>query len=154
VKEAVDLRHGVAGDPEGNLSTASDETPAEALAFLRRVRPRADRVDELLAAAKRARGRLRLVRDEAKFQADSAVEEKWADKASKRVEFSSSFERGVEARTETFEQRRDAHQAARLVSVADDAVDVISQCYWGLDGIRKDLRSTLHALQFEYSLER
>lgn len=152
--EAVEMRHGEAGDPDGKLSTGSDESPMEALQFLRRVRQRADRVDELLQAAKRARGRVRRALAEASFQADNAMDTEIQKQAVKRVEFSAASERKVEAKLATFEKRREEHLARRLVDVAEESVDVINQMHWSLDAIRKDLRGTLHALQFESSLER
>lgn len=151
-QEAVEARHGIFGDPAGKLTTGSDESPAEALAFLRRVRARADRVDELLQAAKRARGRARRALAEVSFDAENDVFE--GIKKQGRAEFQSAKEREVEAKLAAFEKRRIEHQAKRLVDVCDEAVDVINQMHWSLDGIRKDLRGTLHALQFESSLER
>lgn len=153
-QEAVDARHGTFGDPEGKLTTGSDQSPAEALAFLRRVRARADRVDELLQAAKRARGRARRALAEVAFETDKALDTEIAKAAGKRVEFSAASERRVDAKLATFEQRRVEHQAKRLLDVCEETVDVINQMHWSLDGIRKDLRGTLHALQFESSLER
>jgi hypothetical protein len=151
-QEAVEMRYGVAGDPDGKLTSGTDDSPAEAVAYLRRVRQRADRVGELLAAAKRARGRARRALAESAFATDNEVAT--GIKKQGRVEFQSHREREVEAKLDAFESRRIEHQAKRLVSVADEAVDVISDMHWSLDAIRKDLRSTLHALQFEASLER
>lgn len=151
-QEAVDARHGDFGDPDGKLSTGSDQSPGEALAFLRRVRARADRVDELLQAAKRARGRARRALAEIAFDTENAIAE--GVKKQGRAEFQGHREREVNAKLDAFEKRRIEHQAKRLVDVCDEAVDVINQMHWSLDGIRKDLRGTLHALQFESSLER
>lgn len=153
-QEAVDARHGDFGDPDGKLTSGSYQSPGEALAFLRRVRARADRVDELLQAAKRARGRARRALAEVAFETDNALNTEIAKAAGKRVEFSAASERRVDAKLATFEQRRIEHQAKRLLDVCEEAVDVINQMHWSLDGIRKDLRGTLHALQFESSLER
>lgn len=152
--EAVDMRHGVANDPDGKLTTGSDESPAEALAFLRRVRQRADRVDELLQAARRARGRARRALAEIAFQVDNAMDLEIQKQVGKRREFSAASERRVDAKLATFEERRTEHQAKRLLDVADETVEVINQMHWSLDALRKDLRGTLHALQFESSLER
>lgn len=148
------MRHGVANDPDGKLTTGSDESPAEALAFLRRVRQRADRVDELLQAARRARGRARRALAEIAFQVDNAMDLEIQKQVGKRREFSAASERRVDAKLATFEERRTEHQAKRLLDVADETVEVINQMHWSLDALRKDLRGTLHALQFESSLER
>lgn len=150
--EAVGLRHSEAGDPEGKLSTGSDESPAEAVAFLRRIRARADRVDELLQAAKRARGRARRALAAITFDADNAVSENIQKQG--RREFESHRAREVEAKLANFDMLRNQHQARRLLDVTEEAVDVINQMHWSLDALRKDVRATLHALQFESSLER
>lgn len=154
VREAIELRHGAAGDPDGPLTTGSEETPREALAYLRRVRQRTDRVDELMTRTIRAKGRARRVRDEATFHADNALTTAVVERGTHRKEFSAFRERESEAKLDSFEERRLAHQAARLVDVTSEAYDVINGIHWQLDAIRKDLRSTLNALQFEATLER
>lgn len=154
VKEALDLRHGPAGDPKGPIRGAPQETPAEVTDLLLRVRARSDRVDELLSKVTLARGRARRAKEEAAFTADRVLMEATQSRAARRVEFSSGKEREAEAKLDAFEERRIAHQGDRLVSVTNDAYEVINQCHWQLDGIRKDLRAQLHALQFESSLER
>lgn len=154
VEEAVELRYGAAGDPEGALTTGNETTPAEALAFLRRVRQRADRVDELLTVIIRAKGRARRLRDGAAFHADNALTTAVVERGTHRKEFSSGRERESEAKLDSFEERRTAHTAARLVDITIEAYDVVNGIHWGLDAIRKDLRSTLNALQFEATLER
>lgn len=151
-REAVELRHGEAGDPAGKLSVGTDETPAEALALLRRIRQRADRVDELLQATKRARGRARRALAEAAFTAENEIAS--GIQKQTRMEFQSHKEREVAAKLDAFETRRTEHQAIRLLDVANDAVDVINQMHWSLDALRKDVRSSMHAMQFESSLER
>src|SRR6187431_532779 len=85
--EAVDARHGVYGDPAGKLTTGSAESPAEALDYLRRVRARADRVDELLAASKRARGRARRALAAVAFDTENIISEKVS--TARRAEFES-----------------------------------------------------------------
>lgn len=154
VREAIELRFRTAGDPDGSLSTGHEGTPSEALAFLRRVRQRTDRVDELRIAAIRAKGRARRAQAEAAFQADNALSTAMADRSARRADFSSGRERESEAKLDSFEERRAAHQAARLVDVTSDAYEVINGIHWQLDAIRKDLRATLNALQFEATLER
>jgi len=154
VTEALELRHGAAGDPDGPIKGSPQETPVEIQNLLRRVRTRSDRVDELLSKATLARGRARRAKEEAAFAADRALSEAAVQRAARRVEFSSGKEREAEAKLDSFEERRIAHQGDRLVSVTQDAYEVISQVHWQLDGIRKDLRAQLHALQFESSLER
>ena len=154
VAEALDLRHGEAGDPQGPLRGSPQETPAEIMDLLRRVRARADRVDELLSKVTLARGRARRAKEEAAFAADRALMEATQQRAARRVEFSSAKEREADAKLDAFEERRVAYLRDRLVSVTNDAFEVVSQVHWQLDSIRKDLRASLHALQFESGLER
>ena len=153
--EALDLRHGAAGDPKGKLTPVdpTEGTPAITDALLR-VRVRSDRVDELLSKITLARGRVKRAKEGAQFAADIALMEATQHHAARRVEFSSGREREAEAKLDSLEQRRVAHQADRLVGVANDAYEIINQAHWQLEAIRKDIRSTLHALQFESSLER
>lgn len=152
--EALELRHGAAGDPQGALRGAPQETAPEARDLLLRVRARADRVDELLSKITLARGRARRATEEAAFIADQALMEATQQRGAHRVEFSSAKEREASAKLDSFEQRRVAYQRARLVSVANDVHDVITQVHWQLDALRKDLRATLHSFQFESGLER
>ncbi len=154
VREAMDLRYGEAGDPDGTIRDAPQETPQEIQHLLVRVRSRSDRVDELLSRATLAKGRARRVQDEAAWAAEVRMLDATKEHSSKRVEFSAAREREAEAKLDSIQERRVAHQAARMVSVTVDAYEVINQIHWSLDAIRKDLRASLHALQFESSLER
>lgn len=155
VSEALELRHGAAEDPQGKLTPVDpSEGPPAITESLLRVRARSDRVDELLSRITLERGRAKRAKEGAQFAADTALMEATQVRASRRAEFSSGREREAEAKLDSLEQRRMAHQADRLVSVANDAYEVINQVHWQLDAIRKDLRATLHALQFESSLER
>lgn len=156
VSEALDLRHGVAGDPKGRIGTVRIEDGLrEILDLLLRVRVRSDRVDELLAKVTQAKGRAKRAQDGAQFAADVAYDEATRGNAARRtIEFSTGRERHADAALDSLEVRRTAHQAARLVSVTTEAYEVVNQVHWQLEGIRKDLRASLHAFQFESSLER
>ena len=154
VKEALDLRHGAAGDPKGSIKGAPQEHVDEVLDLLVRVRSRSDRVDELLSKATLARGRAKRAKDEAAFEAERVLMTATQQVAARRLEFSSAQERAADAKLDAFEERRVAQQAARLVSVSEDAYEVIKQVHWQLDEIRKELRAILHAFQFESTLER
>lgn len=156
VKEAIELRHGDAGDPKGSIRGwgSSEDSISEVQDLLLRVRTRSDRVDELLAKSTQAKARAKRAQDEAAFSADRVLMEATTQRASRRAEFSSGREREAEAKLDAFEERRLAHQAGRLVSVTVEAYEVINQIHWQLDSIRKDLRAILHALQFESGLER
>ncbi len=160
VEESLELRHGAAGDPEGNLR-GWEYDPAQGAGGvsrqLARVTQRVDRVDELLAKATRARARARRARDEAAFVAEIAYDEATArNKQIRRAfeSFDSRDDRKADATLASLNEKRAAHEANRLVSVAEEAFDVIMQIHWQLDAMRKDLRATIHALQFESSLDR
>lgn len=154
VTEALELRHGSAGDPKGKLHDADPEDPRGMMDLLRRVRARADRVDGLLATVTRARGRARRAKTEAEFVAANALDTATSNRATRRRDFETGREREADAKLDTFEQRRLAHQAARLVDVTTEAFDIISQVHWQFNAMRQDIRAALHALQFEASLER
>ena len=156
VKEALELRHGDAGDPQGPIRGwgSTDDSIPEVQNLLLRVRARSDRVDELLAKSTQAKARAKRAQDEAAFAADRALMQATTQRSARRAEFSSGREREAEAKLDAFEERRLAHQASRLVSVTAEAYEVINQVHWQLDAIRKDLRAILHALQFESGLER
>lgn len=153
VAEALELRHGVAGD-EGLLKDAPTDTSTEVMALLRRVRTRSDRVDGLLANAISARGRARRAQAEAAFVADNALSQATSNRASRRREFEAGREREADAKLDSFEERRVAHQGARLVDVTQEAYEQINKISWQLNALRSDLRETLHGIQFEASLER
>lgn len=155
VSEALELRHGSGGDPQGRLTAdfAMDD-PALLRQELLRVRARSDRVEYLLAAATQAKARAKRAEDGAKFEAQRAYDEAARLHSARRVEFSSAAERNAEASLDSFDQKRLAHEAARLVSVATEAYDVINQCARQLADMRSDLRASINALRFESSLER
>jgi hypothetical protein len=155
VTESLELRHGAGGDPEGKLGSFNPNDGVRDLVFyLQRVTKRADRVAELLAKATMARGRFRRARDEATFTADIAYDE--ATQRNKSVRgidnFTSREERNADAMLASLNEKRAAHEAKRLVSIAEEAYEVISQVHWQLDSMKKDVRSSIHAVQFESNL--
>lgn len=154
VNEALELRHGGAGDAAGSINGQDAETIDQITDLLIRVRSRSDRVDELLANVTRAKARSKRIKDEAAFVADLRLLEATQTRASQRVDFESAREREADAKLVSIEERRAEHRATKLVSITTEAYDVINQIHWQLDAIRKDLRARLHALQFESSLER
>lgn len=151
VEEALELRHG-----EGGIEVAQWEDPRQITAVLVNVRTRSDRVDQLLANITRARGRVRRAQDQARFQAEQAFATAASDNKNRRGfdTFISREERKADADLASIEQRRLAHQAERVVSVANECWDVINQIHWQLDSIRTDLRTQINSLRMESSLER
>lgn len=154
VAEALELRHGAAGDPEGPIRGSAQTSSDEIMDLLLRVRTRSDRVDELQSKVTLAKGRAKRAKDDSAFAADQALMLATQQRGNNRVEFSSAREREADAKLDAFTERRVLYQRDRLVSYSNDAYEVITQIHWQLDAIRKDLRASLHALQFESGLER
>ena len=156
VTEALELRHGAAGDPDGPLAPVPREAGPEAIdAMLFRARQRSDRVDELLSKVTMAKARAKRAQEAATFQADIARDEALRkNSGGRRVEFATRDERNANAALDSLEERRTAHAAARLVSVTAEAYEVVNQVHWSLSGIRQDLRQQLSSFQFESTLER
>lgn len=157
VREALELRHGEAGDPDGKLLPVNpSEGDAAVLAMLLRVRQRSDRVDEIMSRLTLAKGRAKRVQDAARFEAEQALATAQVTNMGRRSfeSYSTREERNAEAALDSVEQRRQAHMAERMVSITSDAYEVVKGIHWSLNAIRGDLRATLHSLQFESSLER
>lgn len=156
-KEALALRHEAGEDPEGSLNEHFPvDSPEAILATLMRVNQRAFRVDALMAKITQARGRSRRVKAQSEFEAQRAYDLAMRNNASKRSadSFISAKEKDSDANLEAFEQKRIAHQSGRVVSISEECHEVITQVHWQLEGMRRDLRGMLHALQFDSSLER
>lgn len=155
VDEALELRHGTAGDEDGTLEDILYvESPGMLTHALLRVRRRSDRVDGLLANITRARGRLRRLQANARFEAERAYSEASSRGLAHRVDFSSAKERDSNAKLDSFQQQREAHHAAQAVSMAEECYEVIKDISWQLQSMRTELRAVLNALQFESTLER
>ena len=154
--EALDLRHGDAGDPDGPLGLLPvDATVHDMALYLHRLKTRVDRVDYLILQALQAKGKAARAYQGANFKY-----EKQFDEASNRVrskklfeDYSSGKERASEATLEVFDQKRLAYQADRLAKIATEAYDVIKEVKWQLEAMRKDVRASLHGLQFTTSIE-
>jgi hypothetical protein len=156
-REALELRQGEAGDPEGRIMPVHiSEGHRAVLDMLARVRRRSDRIDELLAKATMAKARAKRTQDQAKFDAEVAYDTAANDNANNRApeRMVSREERHADAALLSLNERRRAHQAERLVSITTEAHRLISDASWQLGDIRKELREIIHAIQFESSLER
>lgn len=155
VREALELRHGAAEDPLGALGVMPMDDYHRLLEYLVRAQQRAARVDHLLANCTQARGRARRAQEQAKFTAEVAFNEATQQNAARRtIEFTTREERHADAALDSLEERRVAHHAARLVSVTDEAYEVVRQVHWQLENLRKDARAALNALQLDSRLER
>lgn len=132
--------------------------PAELQRHLLDARGRQDRVEELLRNALRIRARAQRANHAATAQADDAFDEAIHRQRCAPVqsggEFTSARERAAEANLATMDLRRTARTTAELTHVCEEAVEVIRSAYWGLSGVREDLRVLLRSTAFESHLER
>lgn len=156
-QESLELAYGEGGDPEGTLPDYPPlaEGAYPLTEFLKRVVQRVDRVDELYSKATQARARARRAKDQASFDAQVAYDTAMRDNQGRRASiYVTREEKNADATLDSLEEKRVAHHADRLVSVTQEAYDVISQCHWFLEGKRKDVNMLLKALSFERSIER
>lgn len=156
VEEALDLRHGNGGFDSPLRQVGMDEGLHVVMDELVKTRTFSDRVDGLLAKATQARGRARRAQEQAQFVAANAYDGAQVKGQNSRLpgSFLTKEEKNAEASLASFEERRVAHQAERLVSITSEAYDIINQIHWQMNAIRTDLRAQIHAIQFENSLER
>lgn len=156
VSEALELRHGEAGDPLGTIKPLEiTDGPDQVRTDLGRARARQDRLDELLATMRRALGRVSRARKAAEQEFKEAYDAANRLNASRRrVEFSSAKERDSDASLDSLEQRRIANEAERLELFAKECFDIINDAARQMGSLRDDLKQTLRAFQFESSLER
>ena len=140
VEEALEARHGEYGDPDGRVSLPAYELgqPA-AIDMLGRVRQRLDRVEELQSMARRAKGRVMRMREEAEFEASLKYDEAMATGAKRYQEYALGDEKRADASLASLTERRQAHAMKRAESFATEALDVVTQCYWGLEKLREDI---------------
>lgn len=144
VSEAMELRHGAADDPNGVVSLPPFELgqPA-AVDMLGRVRVRLDRVEELQSLARQALGRVLRLREEAKFELSLKYDESIAKNKNRFVDYQSAEEKRADAALASLDEKRKLHQMERLESHAKEALDVVTQCYWGLSNLREDILQML-----------
>jgi hypothetical protein len=153
--EALDLRHGEANDPKGKVSLPAYELgQSAALDMLQRVRVRLDRVEELQSKARQARGRILRARQQAEFDASVKYDEAMNRARETRVqEFVSAAEKNASAALASLQEKRQLHQWKKSESQATETLDVISDCYWGLEKLREDVLQMLRLQQFVTSEE-
>lgn len=138
--EALELRHGEAGDEEGRVSLPPFELgyPA-AVDMLQRVRQRLDRVEELQSKSRQVKGRVMRLREQAEFEASLAYDNAVATGAKRYQEYAMADEKKADAHLASLTEKREAHRMKRLESIAAETLDVVTQCYWGLEKLREDL---------------
>ena len=152
VEEALELRHGEAGDPEGKVGLPPYEAGQSAsIAMLQRVRVRLDRIEELQSKARQMKGRVLRTRDEADFEASLAYDQAMQQNRATRIQdYVTAAEKNADASLASFEQKRRAHQIKLLESFSVEALDVITQCYWGLEKLREDILQMIRLLNNNY----
>jgi hypothetical protein len=154
VEEAMELRHGEAGDPLGRIELPAYVDGRDGvLVVLRRVRVRLDRLEELQAKSRQALGRVDRVRASAEFEAEMAQDAALKKQADRGRDYTSSLQLKSEASLDSIDQKRTAHQSKRVQSIASEAYDVIKGCYWGMDKIRTELLEMLKVHQSFMAVE-
>jgi hypothetical protein len=156
VKEALELRHGAAEDPDGKITVPPYEAGnPEARVVLLRVRQRLDRLEELSSIARQIHGRVSRNRAAAAFEAETAWNRAARANAPVAREYSSAKEREADASLDAFEEKRRAFQAERLVSLTQESLEVIKDCLWGMRNIREELLTAIRSENWiESSIER
>lgn len=149
-EEALELRHGTGGDPEGKIFLLPLEVGMyKHVEMLQRVRIRLDRVEELQAKARQAKGRVVRMREQADFEASIAYDTAMQQQGASRVrEYVTAAEKNADASLASLEKKREAHRLKRLESLTTEVLDVIGQCYWGLGKLREDILQLLKLQQF------
>lgn len=154
VNQVVELRFRSGGDPEGPLPEHPGFSAEEIVHTLTRVRQRADRIEELLLRARRLKGRLAVQQTQAQLDAEIRRDEAFqTNRATRTMDFVTADERRADAALDSIQEKRAAHAAKRLATLADEAYHVIEKAHWGLSAYRQDLRSQLHAMQVISSQE-
>lgn len=147
--EAIELRYGSANDPEGVVTLPNPEAGFETLVnTLARIRVRLDRVQELQTLSQRARARARRIVAQKEFEAQEAFDRSMQNRGARRAaSFTTREERNADASLDSFEQKREAHQASRMLDIASETLEVITSCYWGLSGLREEILTLIRAQQ-------
>jgi len=147
--EALELRHGDAGDTGGRVRLPAFELGQPAVVdMLGRVRQRLDRVEELQAQSRQALGRVVRLREEAEYELSLKYDDAISNNKNRYVDFQSADEKRADAALKSLEEKRKLHQMKRLESHAREVLDVVTQCYWGLSNLREDLLQMVNSHTF------
>lgn len=154
VGEAIELRHGAAGDEEGKLRIVTIDDGVQAVMHeLTRVRKRTDRLDYIRTQLALLRSKLKKARAEAKFLADSKLAETTTRSNRTKLDYDSAAAVKAEASLEAFEEQRAAHEAQVLFEIVEDSYWILDKITTEMDSIRTDLRAIIKSLQFSSTLE-
>lgn len=148
--EALELRHGTAGDSQGTVGLPKYEAGQyAAIEMLQRVRVRLDRVEELQSKSRQAKGRVMRLKESAEFEAQEAYDRAMQNRGIHRTkDFVTADEKRADASLDSIAEKRTAHQLKRLESIAAEVLDVVGHCYWGLEKLREDILQMLRIQQF------
>lgn len=152
--EAIDLAHHEAGDPDGRLEPLPPGSSVyEMQTLLYRIQVRASRVSELQMKSAQLKARAVKAKKGAAFAATRAFDEAMRNNQNRRVDvWTSKDERVSDASLDSFEQKRLAFQAEKLVDTTELAHSLVNNAHWFLEGLRRDVRASIQALQFVASL--
>jgi hypothetical protein len=121
-------------------------------------RQRQDRVEELMRNAMRIKARAQRSATAATLTADEAWDQAAVSNRTAPVqrgeEYMSGKERHAHANLAVLDLRRAARAAQELAHICEEAVDVLRTVYWGVSGVRDDIRELLRTTAFESHLER
>lgn len=149
--EAIELRYGSANDPQGPIRLPDFEDGMSLFVdTLSRIRTRLDRVQELQSLSQRARARARRTVAQKEFEAQEAFDRSMQERSNRRssASFSTKEEKNADASLDSFEQKREAHLAARTLDIANETLEVITSCYWGLSALREEVLTLMKSLQY------
>jgi len=148
--EAVELRHKV------DLPKLTDQ-PSEIVERLQQARQAQDRLEEILRVA----GRIKALTQRQKSAFEAVADDAWATSLSHirqvptfRSDYVGPREKYAEADLSTMTQRRDLRQAEDLLSHVTEAYDFIRTAYFGLNGVRDDIKDVLRIAASESRMER
>jgi len=150
-QEAVKLRF------SGSFPDSS-ASPKDVLNYLIDARQRADRVEGIYVQLLSVRGKLarkagavNAIAEEAWMTALTTV--KGSTVVSRTDSFTAPRERYADADLATLTEKRAARQATDLLSVADEASDIVKTALRGLNDTINDLKVWIRSLQFQSHIE-
>lgn len=155
VKEALSLRYEAGEDPDGALQVPQFDDYDSIVNNLTRVRKRADRLNAIMSTLTQVKWRLKRDRDDKAFEAEIAYDEAAvANHQSRSIDdYSSAADRKAAASLASLTQKRAQRKADRLVDVASEGLEVVTQIHWQFQAMRQELTAALRAYQIDQNLE-
>ena len=149
--EAVELRSSVA------MPKVTDQAD-EILDRLYKVRQQLDRLEEIM----RQVNRMKFLAERQKAASQAAADDDWATALSKlrslptfrNESMIGPREKYAEADLSTMKQKRALRKAEDLLNKVTEANEFIRTCYFGLNGVREDIKYLMRTLTTEARIER